>query len=141
MSSIGTRFSNLYTAVDTPAKMMISFICSCRNKEEEPSSIYTLKLRGCVHEVCVFVCECVLGRSRVSQPLNLRLCLLQRFGFLTSPRAIKTGILFHLSTSMLRRFSRSPSRGGVLPLTPLDGPIFLTYPLHLGLQYVHLITT
>ena len=40
----------------------------------------------------VIVCECVIGRSRVSQPLDLRLCLLrlQHFGFLTSSRAIKT---------------------------------------------------
>ncbi len=46
----GTRFSNLYTAVDTPANP-----------------------RGCVHDVCVFVCEFVLGRSRGSQPLDIRL--------------------------------------------------------------------
>ena len=47
------------------------------------------KPRGGVHDVCVFVCECVIRRSRVSQPLNLRLCLLQHF-FLTSPRATQT---------------------------------------------------
>jgi len=40
---IGTQFSNLYTAVDTPA-------------------------RGCV--CVVFVCKYVLGHSRVSQPLT-----------------------------------------------------------------------
>ena len=59
---IGTQFSNLYTAVDTPA-------------------------RGRVGVCVVFVCKYVLGRSRVSQPLNLRLCLLRHFGFLTSPHA------------------------------------------------------
>ena len=44
----GTQFSNLYTTVDTPA-------------------------RGCVWVCVVFVCKYVLGHSRVSQPLNLRL--------------------------------------------------------------------
>ena len=62
---IGTQFSNLYTAVDTPARDRVG--------------------------VCVvFVCKYVLGHSRVSQPLNLRLCLLQHFGFLTSPHASPT---------------------------------------------------
>jgi len=34
---IGTQYSNLYIAVDMPAKaamMMMSFICSCRNKKK-----------------------------------------------------------------------------------------------------------
>jgi hypothetical protein len=61
------------------------------------------KPRGCVHDVCVFVCECVLGRSRVSQPPNLRLCLLQHLGFLTSPRAIKTCSRCPFSSSRLLR--------------------------------------
>jgi hypothetical protein len=64
-----------------------------------PQWIRQLKLRGCVHDVCVFVCECVLGRSPVFLPLNLRLCLLQHFGFLTSPRAIKTRSRCHLCHS------------------------------------------
>jgi len=59
---IGTQFSNLYTLVDTSA-------------------------RGRVGVCVVCVCKYVLGRSRVSQPLNLRLCLLRHFGFLTSPHA------------------------------------------------------
>ena len=50
---IGTRFSNLYTAVDTPAGAA----------------------RCCAWCVCVFVCKCVLGSPRASQPLNIRLCL------------------------------------------------------------------
>ena len=29
-----------------------------------------------VHDVCVFVCKCVLGSPRASQHLNIRLCLL-----------------------------------------------------------------
>ena len=58
MLFVRTRFSNLYTAVDTPA-------------------------RGRVGVCVVFVCKYVLGHSRVSQPLNLRLCLLRHFGFLT----------------------------------------------------------
>jgi len=39
------------------------------------------KPRECVHDVCVFVCECVLRLSRVLSPLNLR--------YASSPRAIK----------------------------------------------------
>ncbi len=62
---IGTQFSNLCTAVDTPA-------------------------RGRVGVCVVFVCKYVLGHSRVSQPLNLWLCLLQHFGFLTSQHASPT---------------------------------------------------
>jgi hypothetical protein len=50
---IGTQFSNLYTTVDTPA-------------------------RGRVGVCVVFVCKYVLGHSRVSQPLNLWLCLLRQ---------------------------------------------------------------
>jgi len=42
---IGTQFSNLYTAVDTPAR---GRVCVC----------------------VVFVCKYVLGHSRVSQPLH-----------------------------------------------------------------------
>ena len=60
---IGTQFSNLYTAVDTPA-------------------------RGRVGVCVVFVCKYVLGHSRVSQPLNLRLCLLRHLGFLTWPHTL-----------------------------------------------------
>ena len=45
MLFIGTQFSNLYTAVDTPA-------------------------RGRVGVCVVFVCKYVLGHSRVSQPPN-----------------------------------------------------------------------
>ena len=58
---------------------------------------------GFVHDV--FECECVLGRSRVSQPLNLRLCLLHHFGSLTLPRAIKTRSRCHLSSCRLLRCS------------------------------------
>jgi hypothetical protein len=47
---IGTQFSNLYTAVDTPAKGRVGV---------------------CVVFVClVFACKYVLGHSRVSQPPN-----------------------------------------------------------------------
>jgi len=64
---IGTQFSNLYTAVDTPARGRVVV---------------------CLVFVClVFVCKYVMGHSRVSQPLNLRLCLLRHLGFLTSPYA------------------------------------------------------
>jgi hypothetical protein len=96
-----------------------------------PQWIRQPKPRGCVHDVCVFVCECVLGRSRGSQPPNLLLCLLQHFGLLTSPRAIKTRSRCHLGLP--------GSSAALLPnLTPSNGPIFLIYQLHLGLHYVHI---
>ena len=55
MLVIGTQFSNLYTAVETPA-------------------------RGRVGVCVVFVCKYVLGHSWVSQPLNgyLLHCLFDR---------------------------------------------------------------
>jgi hypothetical protein len=67
---IGTRFSNLYTAVDTPARgrVVVCWVFVC----------------------LVFVCKYVLGHSRVFQPLNLRLCLLRHLGFLTSHCASPT---------------------------------------------------
>jgi hypothetical protein len=40
-----------------------------------PQWIRQPKPRDCVHDVCVFVCKCVLGRSRGSQSLNILLCL------------------------------------------------------------------
>jgi len=44
--------------------------------------------RGRVVVCLVFVCKYVLGHSRVSQPLNLRLCLLRHLGFLTWPHTL-----------------------------------------------------
>ena len=83
---IGTRFSNLYTAVDTPARgrvvMRLVFVC------------------------LVFVCKYVLGHSRVSQPLNPRLCLLRHLGFLTSRYASPTCRRRRLNS--YRRFRRLP---------------------------------
>ena len=39
--------------------MMMSFICSCRNKKEEPSSIYTLRkvrtIRGCLEGLALMI--------------------------------------------------------------------------------------
>jgi hypothetical protein len=62
---IGTQFSNFYTVVDTPAKAArLCVWCLC---------VWCLRVSMCV----------VLRRSRVSQPLNLRLCLLRHLGFLT----------------------------------------------------------
>jgi hypothetical protein len=82
---IGTRYSNLYTAVDTPAEAQ----------------------RGCVF---VFVCKYVLGRSRATQPLNLRLWLLRHFGFLTLPHAIPTRSGCHPNSFRLLRRSTSGPR-------------------------------
>jgi hypothetical protein len=39
-----------------------------------PQWIRQPKPRDVVHDVCVFVCKCVLGSPRASQPLNIRLC-------------------------------------------------------------------
>jgi hypothetical protein len=81
---IGTHFSNLYTAVNTPA-------------------------RGRVVVFLVLVCKYVLGHSRVSQPLNLRLCLLRHLGFLTSPYASPTCRRRRLNSyRLLRRFTPDP---------------------------------
>jgi len=81
---IGTQFSNLYTAVDTPA-------------------------RGRVGVCVVFVCKYVLGHSRVSQSLNLRLCLLRHLGFLTSPHASPTCRRRRLNSyRLLRRSTPGP---------------------------------
>jgi hypothetical protein len=107
---IGTQCSNLYTAVDTPA-------------------------RGRVGVCVVFVCKYVLGHSRVSQPLNLRLCLLRRFGFLTSPHASPTCRRRRLTSyRLLRRSTPGPPpnlRGHLLhlpasPRPPLYTPTITT---------------
>jgi hypothetical protein len=97
---IGTQFSSLYTAVDTPARGRVGV---------------------CVVFVClVFACKYVLGHSRVSQPLNLRLCLLRHLGFLTSPHASPTCSRRRLNSyRLLRRF------------TPDPPPIPWAYPLYL----------
>jgi hypothetical protein len=81
---IGTQFNNLYNAVDTPA-------------------------RGRVVVCLVFVCKYVLGHSRVSQPLNLQLCLLRHLGFLTSPHASPTYCRRRLNSyRLLRRSTPGP---------------------------------
>ncbi len=97
---IGTQFSNLYTAVDTPARGRVG---------------------ECVVFVClVFACKYVLGLSRVSQPLNLRLYLLRHLGFLTSPHASPICRRHRLNSYRLfRRF------------TPDPPPIPRAYPLYL----------
>jgi hypothetical protein len=94
------QFSNLYTAVDTPVRGRVGV---------------------CVVFVClVFACKYVLGHSRVSQPLNLRLCLLRHLGFLTSPYVSPTCSRRRLNSyRLLRRF------------TPDPPPIPWTYPLYL----------
>ena len=97
---IGTQFSNLYTAVDTPARGRV-VVCLVF-----------------VYLVCV--CKYVLGHSRVSQPLNLRLCLLRHLGFLTSPYASPTCRGLRLNSD--RRFRRFP---------PDPPPILWAHLLHI----------
>ena len=81
--------------------------------------------------VCVvFVCKYVLGHSRVSQPLNLRLCLLRHFAF------------------SLRRMPPRPAADVALPRTgssaalhpdplPIHGPISFTFLPRPDLHYIH----
>ena len=86
---IGTQFSKLYTAVDTPARGRV-VVCLVF-----------------VYLVCV--CKYLLGHSRVSQPLNLRLCLLRHLGFLTSPYAPPTCRRLRLNSyRFFRRFTPDP---------------------------------
>jgi hypothetical protein len=93
---IGTQFSNLYTAVDTPARGRVVV---------------------CLVFVClVFVCKYVLGHSRVFQPLNLLLCLLRHLGFLTSPYASPTCRRRRLNSYRLLR--RSPPDPHPIPFGP-----------------------
>jgi hypothetical protein len=97
---IGTQFSNLYTAVDTLAMDRV-VVC-----------LLSVSL--------VFVCKYVLGHSRVSQPLNLRLRLLWHLGFLTSPyasptcrrRRLNSYRLLRHSTRQLQSQIDQPPRGG-----------------------------
>ena len=47
------------TAHDIEVDEMMSLICSCRNKKEEPSSIYTFRkvrtLRGCLEGLALMI--------------------------------------------------------------------------------------
>jgi hypothetical protein len=108
---IGTQFSNLYTAVDTPAlgRVVVCLVFVC----------------------LVFVCKYVLGHSRVSQPLNLLLCLLRHLGFLTSPYASPT--------CRRRRLNHTGSSAALHPtLLPFYGPISFTFLPRPDLHYIHL---
>jgi hypothetical protein len=96
----GTQFSNLYTAVDSPARGRVGV---------------------CVVFVClVFTCKYVFRHSRVSHPLNLRLCLLRHLGFLTSSYASPTCSRRRLNSYRLLRC-----------FTPDPPPIPWAYPLYL----------
>jgi hypothetical protein len=89
-----------------------------------PQWIRQPKPRGCVF---VFVCKYVLGRSRTTQPPNLRLCLLRHFGFLTSPHAIPTRSgCHHNSFRLLRRSTSAPH--------PIPRAHFLHLPTSPGLS-------
>jgi hypothetical protein len=109
---IGTQFSNLYTAVDTPAMSRVVV---------------------CLVFVClVFVCKYVLGHSRVSQPLNLRLYLLRHPGFLTLPHASRPAAdaaLTHTGSSA----DLPPA------LLPFYGPISFTFLPRPDLHYIPVI--
>jgi hypothetical protein len=75
---IGTQFSNLYTAVDQSTNTgdtcpLVSVCCLLvlDSVTSTPQWIRQPKPRDDVHDVCVFVCKCVIGSSRASQPLDI----------------------------------------------------------------------
>jgi len=76
---IGTRSSNLYTAVDSCSSGVKASLIGERvgsllvldSVTSTPQWIRQPKPRGCAHDVCVFVYGCVLGRSRGSKPLDI----------------------------------------------------------------------
>jgi hypothetical protein len=121
---IGTRFSNLYTAVDTPARSRVIV---------------------CLVFVClVFVCKYVIGHSRVSQPLNLRLCLLRHLGFLTSPcasppcrrRRLNSYRLLHRPPPGGRRLANSS-----LHMVPSKAKFRVVQALHISLPQIRILST
>jgi hypothetical protein len=70
----------------------------------------------CLCAWCLF--KYVLGHSRVSQPLNLRLCLLRHLGLLTSPSASPTCRRRRLNSyRLLRRSTPGPP-----PIPWANGP-------------------
>ena len=111
MLFIGTQFSNLYTAVDTPARGRVVV---------------------CLVFVClVFACKYVLRHSRVSQPLNLWLCLLRHLAFslrLMPPRPAADAALTHTGSSTDLHQT----------LLPFHGPIPFTFLTRPDLHYIHL---
>jgi hypothetical protein len=108
MLFIGTQFSNLYTAVDTPAKGRVGV---------------------CV--VFVFACKYVLGHSRVSQPPNSGYASSGTLAFSLRrmpPRPATDDALTHTGSSAALRPAPLPSHG----------PIPFTFPPRPDLHYVHL---
>ena len=119
---IGTQFSNLYTAVDTPARGRVVV---------------------CLVFVClVFVCKYVLGHSRVSQPPNLRLCLLRHLGFLTSPYASPTcrGLRLN-SCRCFRRFTPDPPPIPWAHLLHLSASLKIAQPLEYLIRGTSMVLT
>ena len=108
MLFIGTQFSNLYTAVDTPAKGRVGV---------------------CV--VFVFACKYVLGHYRVSQPPNSGYASSGTLAFSLRrmpPRPAADDALTHTGSSATLRPAPLPSHG----------PIPFTFPPRPDLHYVHL---
>jgi hypothetical protein len=115
---IGTQFSNLYTAVDTPARGRV-VVCL-------------------VFVYLVFVYKYVLGHSRVSQPLNLWLCLLRHLGFLTSPYASPTCRRRRLNSYRLLRRS-TPGPQSSHSMGPSPSPSCLAKTSTIYIYYDNLI--
>ena len=82
--------------------------------------------------VYVFVCKCALGSSKASQPLNILAYAISS----TSASSLRRMPL-RLAVGAASVFPGSSALA--LPLSPPpNGLILLTYPLYLGLRYVHL---
>jgi hypothetical protein len=108
---IGTQLSNLYTAVDTPAKGRVGV---------------------CVVFVClVFACKYVLGHSRVSQPSNSGYASSGTLAFSLRrmpPRRATDDALTHTGSSAALRPAPLPSHG----------PIPFNFPPRPDLHHIHL---
>jgi hypothetical protein len=99
-----TKPSNTHSLLPPPPRECCLLVLN--TVTSTPQWIRQPKPRGCVF---VFVCKYVLGRSRATQPPNLRLCLLRHFGFLTSPHAIPTRSGCHPNSfRLLRRSTSAP---------------------------------
>ncbi len=91
--------------------------CSLNSVTSTPQWIRQPKPRGCVF---VFVCKCVIEHSRATQPPNLRLCLLQHFGILTSHDSLIT------STKSKQKLGTTPSSPVLLFITIWSSSSHLT---------------
>jgi hypothetical protein len=97
-----------------------------------PQWIRQPKPRDDVHDVCVFVCKCVIGSSRASQPLNI-------LAYVFSSTSVFHFASWHEDSQQVPpQLFQDPPLLNSRPSPPPNGLILLTYPLHLGLHCIHL---